>query len=145
MHPDALIEALKVELAEARDEDHKKQIKAEIERVDKLPRPVAKPEEPETAYEPRRAYLDALKVELGEATNDEHKAAVKAEIKRVEQELDAAEEAEDEPSDEDNLGSKTRDELNELAASLGIEDADKLPNKGAVVDAIRGAQEAANE
>lgn len=142
MHPDAIIAALKAELETARDDEHRKQIKAEIERVDKLPRPVAKPEEPETAYDPRRAYLDALKVELGYAATDVHKAAVKAEIRRVEQELDAAE---DEPSDEDDLDSKTRPELNELAASLGIEDPDKLANKGAVVDAIRAAQEAADE
>ncbi len=34
------------------------------------------------------------------------------------------------------LNGKTREELNEGAAALGIEDAEKLPNKEAVIDAI---------
>ena len=145
MHPDAILEALKVELAEATDENHKKAIKAEMERVDGLPRPEAKPEEPETAYDTRRAYLDALHVELDEAIDGEHKSAIKAEIKRVESELAAKDdEAEGSPED-DGLDAKKRDELDELAANLGVEDAGKLPNKGAVIEAIRAAQEAAGE
>lgn len=44
------------------------------------------------------------------------------------------------PADDDDLAGKlmahNRDELNAAAAKLGIEDADKLQNKQAVVDAI---------
>lgn len=41
-----------------------------------------------------------------------------------------------------DLSAMTRDELDALATSLGIADADKLPNKAAVVDAITAAREA---
>lgn len=40
-----------------------------------------------------------------------------------------------------DLSTNTRDELDALAISLGIVDADKLPNKAAVIDAITAAQE----
>lgn len=43
---------------------------------------------------------------------------------------------EDEP---DNLKAKSRAELNELASEHGVEDADKLPNKDAVIAAIDAA------
>jgi hypothetical protein len=51
-----------------------------------------------------------------------------------------------EPADEDeDLESLTRDELNERAEAAGVQDADKLPNKGAVIDAIRAAEPADEE
>lgn len=37
-------------------------------------------------------------------------------------------------------GDLTRAELNELASEKGVEDPEGLPNKGAVVDAIRAAE-----
>lgn len=39
----------------------------------------------------------------------------------------------------DGLDALTRDELNDLAAEHGIEDAGALPNKGAVINALRAA------
>jgi hypothetical protein len=47
----------------------------------------------------------------------------------------------DADDDEDELESLTRDELNDHAESVGVESPDKLPNKGAVIDAIRDVQE----
>lgn len=41
----------------------------------------------------------------------------------------------------DSLDSLTRPQLNELATEKGIEEAHKLPNKSAVIDAIRGANQ----
>ena len=41
--------------------------------------------------------------------------------------------------DQPDLTSKTRDELNTIAAGKGITDAEKLPNKDAVIAAIEGA------
>lgn len=38
------------------------------------------------------------------------------------------------------LDGMTREELNAHAASVGVEDADKLPNKAAVIEAIEGAR-----
>lgn len=42
----------------------------------------------------------------------------------------------------DDLMALTRDQLNELAAQEGVEDADSMPNKGAVADAILEAHKA---
>lgn len=102
MHPDAILAALRAELEEARDDDHRKAIKAEIERVDKLPRPAAKPDDPETVFDRTRAYLDALKVELAEAP-ESRQAEIKKEIKRVEDEIHGREKEADvgEPSAEE--------------------------------------------
>lgn len=47
-----------------------------------------------------------------------------------------------EDDDGPDLSKLKRGELNQLATELGIEDADKLPNVGAVVEAIKQAQQA---
>lgn len=41
--------------------------------------------------------------------------------------------------DQPDLASKTRDELNAIAAEKGVADPDKLDNKAAVIAAIEGA------
>ena len=51
MHPDAMIAALKAELAEARDDNHRRQIEGEIKRIDALDRPVALPETPDLVHD----------------------------------------------------------------------------------------------
>lgn len=45
------------------------------------------------------------------------------------------------PADGDDLDEMTRAELNDEAARLGIEGADDLPNKAAVIAAIREVQD----
>ncbi len=57
-------------------------------------------------------------------------------------EVGAATAAAEEPTPKP-LHEFTRPELNELAANLGVEDAEKLPNKAAVVEAIKEAEELA--
>lgn len=49
-------------------------------------------------------------------------------------------EAESADDGAEDLDSLTRDELNERAEAAGVEDAAKLPNKGAVIDAIHEAE-----
>lgn len=53
----------------------------------------------------------------------------------------AAPEATEADDEEENLHSLTREELNERAEAAGVDAPDKLPNKGAVVDAILAAEE----
>ena len=48
------------------------------------------------------------------------------------------ERVDEEPTE--NLSGKKREELDELAAALGIENPDQLPNKDAVIEAIEAAQ-----
>ena len=140
MHPDALIAALKAELAEARDADHKKDIEAEIKRVEGLPRPKAQAAEPETVFDRTRAYLDALKAELAEAVEERH-SEIKAEIKRVEGLLHKSGKAAAPAAGEDeDLSAKPRKDLDARAVELGVEDPDKLPNKDAVIEAIEAAR-----
>lgn len=105
MHPDAILAALEAELREVQDAPEKdaereKEIKAEIKRVDDLPRPESRPEDPETKVNHADAYLTGLHVELDEAERAEDKdqiAQIKAEIKRVEKEVDV----DKRPSDEE--------------------------------------------
>ena len=80
MHPDEVIAGLRRELERA--PERAEEIKAEIERVEKLPRPATRPEEPTKTADLARDYLAALKVELRRAP--ERAKEVEAEIKRVE-------------------------------------------------------------
>jgi hypothetical protein len=52
---------------------------------------------------------------------------------------------EGEAPEEDNLDDLTRSELDDRANSVGVEDPDKLPNKAAVISAIRDAEGEAPE
>ena len=52
--------------------------------------------------------------------------------------------ATDEPT-ETALDRLTRDELDDMAAELDIENPDELPNKGAVIEAIEAAKAATDE
>jgi hypothetical protein len=47
----------------------------------------------------------------------------------------AVDQVDEQPSDED-LDALKREDLDKLALELGVEDPDKLPNKGAVIEAI---------
>lgn len=91
MHPDALLAGLRAELDELKrsgesDPDREKQIKAEMDRVDDLPRPKSTAEEPETVVDRRLAYLEGLRDERDECGED-RRAEIEKEIKRVEKEL----------------------------------------------------------
>ena len=90
MHPDAMIAALKAELAEARDDNHRRQIEGEIKRIDALDRPVALPETPDLVHDQGAVYLDALRVELADAVDDGHRKQIEGEIRRVEKDRAAA-------------------------------------------------------
>lgn len=88
MHPDDVIAALRREL-ERLDKDaedyasRKKDVDAEIKRVDGLERPVATAEKPDTVVNHEVAYLAGLYRELERAVDD-RALEIKAEIKRVE-------------------------------------------------------------
>lgn len=92
MHPDAILAALRTELAEF--PERKTEIEAEIKRVDALPRPVATAEEPDTTTVAARArsFVAGLRAELREAP--ERKDEIEAEIKRVESEIANADKSE---------------------------------------------------
>lgn len=107
MHPDAIIAGLRRELdrlnPDADDyKDRKAAIEQDIQAQDKLERPVATAEEPDTIADPNVAYLGGLRRELlraAETRGDE----IRAEIKRVEALIRKTEEDEmsDEPSAEE--------------------------------------------
>lgn len=91
MHPDAIIAGLRRELERldrtADDYDDRRQaIEDELERVDGLPRPVAKPEDGATVFDQDRAYLAGLERELERADAD-RQDEIQAEIDRVKLEL----------------------------------------------------------
>jgi hypothetical protein len=141
MHPDAIIAALKAELAEVRDDEHKKAIEAEIKRVDALPRPAEKADEPGTVFDFGRSILEALKVELAEAVSDDHKAAVRAEIKKLESKLSAKEADVDEPSAdeiEQRKQARTGRKVERATAAPGEARGDKAEE---AVTAPEGAEE----
>lgn len=84
MHPDALIAGLRRELE--RFPERAAEIEAEIARVDRLPRPAASPEAPETTVDHRIGYLAGLEKELARA-GEERGDEIRAEIARVKAEL----------------------------------------------------------
>lgn len=91
MHPDDVIAGLRRELdrlAESAEDyaERKKEINAEIKRVDGLDRPAVEPEKPDTVVNHDVAYLAGLKRELERIGEDgkERVAEIKDEIKRVE-------------------------------------------------------------
>lgn len=87
MHPDDIIAGLRRELARTSpDADRREEIEAEIDRVDKLPRPEAKPDEPERVFDRVAAYLAGLRRELARAGADRVKE-IEAEIDRVEAQI----------------------------------------------------------
>jgi len=59
-----------------------------------------------------------------------------AEQRAAWEKIAAAEQAAAAGTDEEDLSSKSRADLNALATELGVEDAEDLPNKAAVIDAI---------
>ena len=87
---------------------------------------------PEAAPEPEPANVEEA---LAAAGVEPEVAPEPAEEVKAEAEPEVA----PEPAEEAEEASMelSRKELNELAATLGIEEADKLPNKQAVIDAIQ--------
>jgi hypothetical protein len=88
MHPDAILAGLKRELDRldphaADHADRKKAIEAEIKANEKLERPTATAEEPNTVIDRAHGYLAGLKRELERSAEGRH-AEINAEIKRVE-------------------------------------------------------------
>lgn len=92
--------------------------------------------EAEKAPGPKSAPAPAPKPKVEAKPKVEPKVEPKPEPKKVEEAPKPA------PAPEKVVISMemTRVELNEAAASIGIEDADKLPNKQSVIDAINEAQ-----
>jgi hypothetical protein len=96
MHPDVLIAALKAELVELRrsdnpDLDRESEVERRIAELDKQPRPVALPEEPETVYDRDREYLKALhreRAEAAQADDADHVKLIDEQIGRVKSKLD---------------------------------------------------------
>jgi len=95
-------------------------------------------------YDERRGYEQ--RVAIAEAEGNKAAAGhmrkhidwVNAELARFGEDVKVAKAA---PSDDgDEFAGLTRDELNAVAADAGVEDAEKLPNKDAVVEAILEAR-----
>lgn len=99
-------------------------------------------------YDERRGYEQ--RVAIAEAEGNRAAAAhmrkhidwVNEELARYGEDVPRAKaaKADDDDDQGDGLDKMNRDELNAAAAEAGVEDADKLPNKDAVVAAIREAR-----
>jgi hypothetical protein len=153
-------------------ESRKAQIEKEIAFTDDMERPAVKPENPGVVIDHRPGYLAGLRRELETSTDDRHDE-IAEEAERVEADLrinpspqqpdvepdaepeddgdEVAEEKAEPETDagaeaaDDELESKTRQELDEVARELGIEGPEKLANKAEVIGAIYEAEDAEPE